>query len=257
MRAEQERRAWGLICISNNLSMKFICVPVIDRMLNLYSIPIGMERFNAYIALLEGEKKGDMSLPIVNYNPMAKPHVSAKLQELKTLGAEKIISDTLLKLSDDKEPVINVVLNLADDLMGGWTNRYTTDYDSRFRIQAFVKRNFCAPLFWSSENYSEELIAERTIESCRRMLYRREHEQPVTLEEHIRQENFVLKNLSCKKIAEPQTLQQFYEAHKTSENFITIFNFLYGDEAAEKMGYAPAGIKQAFAGFYFAAAFPC
>jgi hypothetical protein len=238
--------------------MKFQLVPVIDRMLELYSIPIGMERFNAYIRLLEGDKKGDLSLPIVNYNPMAKPHVSEKLKELRELNAEEIISKTLEKINTEFKDdfPISVVLNLADDLMGGWTNRYTTDYDSRFRIQAYVKRNFCAPLFWSSENYSAKLVEERTTEACRRMIYRMQHEQPVTLKEHVLQENFALANSSHEKISDPGVLKKWYEENKTSENFIAIFNFLYGDEAAEKMGYSPVGIKESFAGFHFAAGFP-
>jgi hypothetical protein len=239
--------------------MKFELLPVIDKMLALYSKPASMERFREYLHLLEGGKKDNLAVPVMNYNPMAKEHAAQKLEELKKLQAEKISSETMIKinslLSKNDGGTFQVALNLADDLKGGWTNRYTTDYDSKFKLHALVKRNFCTPLFWTSESYSAELIQQRTAEACLRTHYFFTHSDPVTLEDHIAQEKFVSENLPIEKTEtnyDKTFLQQFYNEHKASDNFVLIFNFLYGDDAAEKLGYSGLGIKDAMAGFRFA-----
>ncbi|MDQ3110027.1 MAG: hypothetical protein M3R17_09045 [Bacteroidota bacterium] len=85
-----------------------------------------------------------------------------------------------------------VAINVSDDLKGGWTNRFTSDYDSKFRINALVKRKFCTPLFWASEAYSEELIRRRTLHYCYRSIYWLQNPKPETLQEHIEMEKFVV-----------------------------------------------------------------
>ena len=69
---------------------------------------------------------------------MAKPHVSEKIEELQNAGAENIVEEVIKRVNplvqNDGNETIKVVLNLADDLKGSWTNRYTVDYDSKFKI---------------------------------------------------------------------------------------------------------------------------
>jgi len=121
-------------------------------MIDLYSKPRTIESFHEYISILRNGNKGDMVSPIVGFNPMAKDHVVQKLQELKDINAEELMLELINSINkwlapeNSKEEIL-VVLNLADDLHGAWTNRHTTDYDSKFRIQAFVSRGFCAPHF--------------------------------------------------------------------------------------------------------------
>ena len=62
-------------------------------------MPIGQERFQAYLTLLKGNSKDDMVLPIGGFNPMTKPQVLEKLLELKSLNAEQIIENTIEKIN--------------------------------------------------------------------------------------------------------------------------------------------------------------
>ncbi len=159
-------------------------------MIDLYSIPRSPARFQEYLSLLQGGKKGDLNLPISGFNPMAKEHILQKLAELKELSAEQIITDTVEGINrtfSEEEPntTFRMVLNLADDLKGAWTNRYTTDYDSKFKINALVNRAFCTPYFWTSEIYTEQLIRTRTLECIFRTINWVQHPKPKTLKDHI------------------------------------------------------------------------
>jgi hypothetical protein len=238
--------------------MKFELLPVLDIMLDLYEKPRTVERFREYLQTLQGDTKGDLVVPIGGFNPMAKDHAIAKLQELKKLNAERIIEETLFIINKEtpKEnpSTIKVAFNLADDLKGGWTNRYTTDYDSKFKLNALIKRNFCIPIFWTSEEFDQEIIIQRTKEYCYRILFWLSHDKPKTLENHIEQEIMVAKKTG-NKIAESldmKLLNDFYEKHKSNSEWLTIFNFLYGDNAVASLGNMPLGIAEDYGGYKFA-----
>lgn len=237
--------------------MKFELLPVIDQMLDLYHKPRSIERFKEYLALLQGNTKGDLSMPLGGFNPMGKEHVVNKLHELKAIDAEKIIQDTLLKINsrfnNEAAAVIKVALNLSDDLHGGWTNRYTTDYQSKFTIQALVTRHFCVPLFWTGEVYTQELIAQRTMEYACRTIWVMTNGKPRTLEDHVAQESFVAQNTGARAATNDMTaVNEFYETYRQSEDYSKIFCFMYGDKAASSLGYPVYGISEANAGFLFA-----
>lgn len=234
--------------------MTFELLPVIGLMLELYRQPLDFNRFKSYISLLTGDTQDDLVLPIGGFNPMAKAHTVQQLQALKQLDAEGIMRDVLHKLDlPGGAPVFNVALTLADDLQGGWTNRYTTDYQSRFRNSALVKRHFCLPYFWTSEPYDEKLVRTRTLEAVYRTLYQLDHAEPSTLEEHVLQEKAVFAKVPGNTAVNdlPQ-LETFYQKHLHNSGYPLIFNFLYGDDAAETLGYTPCGIAQPMAGFAFA-----
>lgn len=141
--------------------MTFEVAPVLSFFEALYQKPPSKKRFEEYIHKLQGPTKGNLNFPIGGFNPMAKEHALQKIKELKSLQAENIIAETLnelnKKIKSDHSRTIKVILNLADDLKGGWTNRYTTDFDSKFKINALVTRNFCTPFFWTSEDYNPNL----------------------------------------------------------------------------------------------------
>lgn len=240
--------------------MPFELLPVLDTMLDLYRKPRSRERFQDYLATLQGDKKGDMALPISGFNPMAKEHVLHKLEELKALDAEQLMQIALVDVNATtatRLPAapIRVVLNLADDLHGGWTNRYTTDYDSKFKLSAFVNRNFCAPYFWTSETVTPDLIRLRTREYAFRTVYWLTHARPQTLKEYVAQEAFVAKNTGAanSRHASAQKLREFYDTHQQDDRFNVIFNFLYGDDACISLGFPTFGNPENISGFDFAA----
>jgi hypothetical protein len=224
--------------------IQFELLPIIDIMVNLYEQSRDVTRFQTYLKLLQGDKKGDLTLPISGFNPMAKPHLLEKLSELKDIQAETIIEKTLCDLNQHfktvkKSPVFKVALNVLDDGKGGWTNRFTSDYDSKFKMNALVKRQFCTPIFWSSESYSEVLVQQRTLESAFRTVYWLQNHKPITLKAHLEQEKWVAQQsalLFCRKgkpiFAKPDLFTKYWE----SDSYAVIFNFLYGDEASESLG---------------------
>lgn len=220
-------------------------------MQEFYQTPHTRERFEQYLFMLQGKQKNDMILPIGGYNPMAKEHVLSKINELQDLDAEQIIQhelgniNTHLKSKEDR--MIQVVLNLADDIGGAWTDRYTTDFSSKFEMQALVKRNFCTPYFWANETYTKELIIQRTREYAYRTLHVIENGKPGTLKDHVEQEIYVQIHSNDKpQISENNhsEIEKFYLQNTDSEDYNLIFNFFYGDETSELLAYKTYGIEK-------------
>ncbi len=233
--------------------MRFDPLPTIDLMADLYEKPRTIERFQEYLKALQGDTKSDLAMPIVGYNPMAREHALHKLIELKQIDAEGLIAQTLAELNDklqaDPRPhTFKVALNLSDDLKGGWTNRYTTDYNNKFGMQALVSRGFCAPVFWASEHYTPELIKRRTLEYAYRTMRWLTFPQPVTLREHIEQERSVAEKAGSTMQPQPDfdLLDKFCHKHWNSDDYHLIFNFFYGDEASQSLAFPTFGINKMF-----------
>lgn len=241
--------------------MQLKLLPVVDVMTSFYQMPLTPDRFQEYLKILEGGKKGELLFPVSGFNPMAKGHVLDKLNELRSIGAEEIMKATIAKISSalkgrfpGKE--YKVALNLSDDLKGGWTNRFTSDYDSKFRISGLMNRGFCVPVFWSSEQLTEQVIQKRTAEYIFRTIYRIDHPGPVTLHEHVAQESFVAgETRTVVSVPEDRLAEKekFYALHGSSGEYAVIFNFFYGDRASEALSFAKLGNDEVFTGFDFAA----
>ncbi|GAB5555596.1 MAG: hypothetical protein Sapg2KO_51870 [Saprospiraceae bacterium] len=227
--------------------MPFELVPVFEKMEAIYQLPYG-RRFEKYLYLLQEGNKDELKLPIAGYNPMGKPAVLEKLQELMALDAEGIATKELAAinqtLANQAEATIQVVLNLADDLGGAWTNFYTTDYTTKFQISPLVNRHFCTPYFWTSEQTTEAVIRQRVRAAAFRTLHHLENDAPLTLAEHLANEVFVQSKLSTASETHQKNFSEiaaFYSTHQASADYNLIFNFFYGDEASELMGFKTYG----------------
>lgn len=239
--------------------MHLECTPILDRMEALYELPRTPKRFETYLQLLQGNTKGELVLPIGGYNPMGKDHVLEKVRELKTLHAEELVADELIRvireIDASKGPTFEVVINVADDFGGAWTDRYTSDYSSKFEIQALVNRKFCTPYFWTGENYSEALIRSRTRNYAFRTYYWSQLGKPKSLTDHLQLELNVQAHVN--QLNEPldpalvDLLKAFVAEHAASEDYNLLFNFFYGDAASEALGYQSYGIPE-MGGFYYA-----
>ena len=242
--------------------MQFELLPVIDIMIDLYEKPRTAERFQEYLKVIQGGTKGEMIIPIGGFNPMAKEQAIQKLTELKSLHAEQLMQETLSNLNKkltnhSKDKIFKVALNLSDDLKGGWTNRFTTDYDSKFKINALLNRNFCIPLFWTSEPFSTGLIKTRMLQYVYRTIYRLTNPNPKILKQHVEQEKFVSKNAGTaavkKQSSDIEITDTFYKQYQDSDNYHIIFNFFYGDEASVSLSFPCFGITSQLSGFEYAA----
>ena len=243
--------------------LQFKLIPVLDQMIDYYQRPLNRQRFDEYLKLLIDDTGEDIRLPIGVCNPMAKEHVLHQLLELRSMRAESIMQQAIdyanNHLVDQEHPnpaVFKVALVLADT-KGGWTNIYTTDYSSKFDLQALIKRSFCTPIFWSIESLGSETIFQRTLQYICRTVHQLKFPEQKTLQQHISQESFVNSSLEKFTTKQNQLLklsfyQNFYKKHQDNSYYPMIFTFLYGDKAATDLGYQTLGIEETFVGFKIA-----
>ena len=229
--------------------MKFRLIPILDLIIDFYRKRKNFARFQNYLSLLLNEEKTDVGLPIMLYNPMGKEHILRKLEELKATDAEALAERSIgavnSKLSGDKsfdkDLTFQVALNLADDAQGGWTNRYSTDYQGKFKSEALIKRRFCTPIFWTSQTYGAAAISRETEGYLWRTVYQLKSTRFKTLQDHLLQEAYV----SCQldRHTDPTDLEdekigQIYQHNRKTTDYPFIFAFLYGDAAAREFGYS-------------------
>jgi hypothetical protein len=129
---------------------------------------------------------------------------------------------------------LRVGLVLADDVAGGWTNRWTTDHAQRFESAALYKRDFAVGLLWASQTPSAEMAASAVAQSIARAVYEREHGPARTLREKLEQERFA-------GAAVGNVPARWLDATDAP----TAFACLYGDDAARSLGYDPLGVPGA------------
>jgi hypothetical protein len=72
--------------------MQLTFVPLLQIQRDLYSLPRGMQRFDADIATMVDPSTRELKLPLVAMNPMGKAHVPALLDAWIALGADDIAS---------------------------------------------------------------------------------------------------------------------------------------------------------------------
>ncbi|MBX2815165.1 MAG: hypothetical protein KTR24_04180 [Saprospiraceae bacterium] len=241
--------------------MHFVLLPVLEKMYAFYEKPRSAERFSKYLALLQGSSKEELQLPIMGFNPMAKDHVLRQLEALLHMDAEGIAASTVDACNASRQHhgsqrEITVVLNLADDVGGAWTNRFSTDYDSCFKLNPYLRRNFCTPFLWVSENYTPNTIRTTINESLHRSIYQSENDQPVTLMEHVVQECFVATNVHTTNgttltVRDFTQYADFLKTHSASADFSIIFSFLYGDQACRNLGMKTHGLSIPYGGFRY------
>ncbi len=230
--------------------MKFELFPVLSLMEKIYHLPIGQDRFRAYLKMLNGGNKDILAAPVGAYNPMAKEVVLHKLLKMKELGAEDVASNVLLAINDKlegSEKVIKVGLNLVDDLGGSWSNKFQTKFESIFKFNGVFNYDFCTPYFWMSEEITENLIRKRTMAYAWRTVFWLQNGKPQTLADHLNQEVFVSEKFEEEKVEiseELEKLKLFFDKNKQSTDLDLIFNFFFGDRASVEFGYATFGVGE-------------
>ena len=210
-------------------------LPLLHLHRELYSMPRGMERFRSYIARMTGGT-GDLALPLTAMNPMGKEHLLRAVEALLALGAEETAAAALIEAAPrvaSGPGRLRVGLVLADDVAGGWTNRWTTDFAHRFESEALLKRDFAVALLWASEAPSAGRVRSEALITVARAAWQRENGRARTLRQRLEQEHGALRfaGLAPGPLPPPQFLD--------ATDAPTLFSCLYGDAAAESLGYTP------------------
>lgn len=228
-------------------------VPLLQVQLDLYALPRGMERFRAYLQKMTGGTD-DLALPLVSMNPMGREHVARRVEEWLGLGAEEAAASAAAEAEArlrDSEGHFRTGLVMADDVRGGWTNRYTTDAAQRFEGAPIWKRGWITTLLWASEAADLARLRVEVMASAYRAAYSLRHGPPKTLRDRMAQEGRAARFASAPLRLEPRALERaraILHPLLDSESYPVCFAALYGDEAASQLGYDPLGLPP-FAGF--------
>lgn len=239
--------------------MKLSLLPLLHIQRDLYAMPRGMERFREYIKTMTDAETGDLTLPLVAMNPMGKEHIAALVEQYIALDAEAIAADAVdaftrsTERSPERSPArspersFKVGVVVSDDLKGGWTNRWASEFSHRIESQAFLKRGFITGLLWTSEPASTAAVREAVLTSLHRAQYLASHPFPTTLGEMLDQEGEAMARAGCPAPAldadDMAYTRSVIEPHLAATDRATVIPCLFGDSAATALGYPPQGLS--------------
>ena len=230
--------------------MQLEFVPLFQIQRDLYRMPRGMERFREYLRTMVDTDTGDLSLPLVAMNPMAKNHVPALLDTLLGFEADALAAATLESMGVQlrKEPgQFRVGLVVADDAGGGWTNRYCSEFTHRFEEMPLYKRGWITGIIWTSEQPNETAVREEVLSAVHRAAYVLQRGVATTLGGMLDQEGVAMVLAGC---AEPVLgeddlayTREVIRPLLAATDHATVMACLFGDEAATALGYQPQGLS--------------
>lgn len=224
-------------------------VPLLQVQRDLYELPRGMERFREYLRTMTDPETGDLALPLVAMNPMGKAHVPALLDRLLELRADDIGATATAAASDrlrDEPGRFKVGLVVSDDLHGGWTNRYASEYSHRFEEMAIYKRGWVTGVLWTGDVPSASTVREEVLMSVHRAAYIDRHGPAQRLSQMLAQEGEAMASAGCTDPAlaadDLAYTREVIEPLLEATDRATVMACLFGDEAANMFGYRPQGL---------------
>ena len=231
--------------------MELEFVPLLRIQRNLYRLPRGRGRFEAYLRTMVDARTGDLDLPLVDMNPMGKDHVPALLDRLLALDADAVgaaAAAAAQPATADVPGVFRAGLVVADDARGGWTNRYCNELSHRFEGTALYKRGWIVGLLWTREAPSENAVRDEVLTAIHRVAHIRRHGAATTIAAMLEQEGAAMAAAGCVGPAlEPDDLaytRQVIEPYLAASDRATVVACLDGDEAARTLGYRPLGFSR-------------
>jgi hypothetical protein len=227
--------------------MTLTFVPLLRVQRELYAMPRGMERFREYLKTMVDAETGDLALPLVAMNPMGKDHVPALIDEYLALDAEEIAEEAVKEAEAKAVADYRVALVVSDDLKGGWTNRWASEYSHRIEGAAMTKRGWLVGILWTSEPASAQNVRDAVLTSIHRAEYVQTHAAPATLGEMLDQEGYAMARAGC---TTPQLddddlayTRSVIKPHLGATDRATVIACMFGDRAAAALGYAPQGLS--------------
>lgn len=246
--------------------MKLEYVPLLQVQRELQGRPRNYARFRQYLRTMLNQD-GLEYPPLGVMNPMGKDHVTTLLDALLALDADGIGVQAAADASAAQADVpgeFKIALVVADDLMGGWTNRYDYEFTFRFgtahrpfepdpdspsgfRLPRWLKDFWLTGVLWSSEPPSERAAREAILLPVYRMAYVHRHGPARTLQAMLAQEGQVKAAVGC---AGPildeedieytrEVLNPFLDANDKR----TCIECLFGDAAGRTLGFTPRGLS--------------
>ncbi|MEM9008229.1 MAG: hypothetical protein AAGE59_32565 [Cyanobacteria bacterium P01_F01_bin.86] len=232
--------------------MKIEFVPLLQLQRDLYNIPRGQERFQTYLKTILNADASDIELlPMAAINPMGKAHIPEMLDTLLAINANDITSSALsevLNHFDDINRAFKLGLVVADDQMGGWTNRYTSEFSIRFELQNHLKRGWLAVVLWTTEIPSAQKVREEILTTLYRIAYIQRYGFALTLEEMLNQEGYAMVMAGCRQPTLDEDdiayTRRVISPYLSAQDYPTVMVCLFGDPAAHSLGYRPHGLSE-------------
>jgi hypothetical protein len=236
-------------------------VPLLQIQRDLHGIPRGMERFKQYLRTIGAKGNEQLELPsLLIMNPMGKEHMTALLDALIVLDAERVAEEATAEARAQlaKEPGdFKVGLVVADDLMGGWTNRYASEFSLRFPkvpadskkgvLPRWLKHHWITAVQWSSEVPTRQTVREAVLTAIYRTYHLQRYGHPKTVRELLAQEGTVLARAGCTTPQlDPEDIAYTREVLKPfldAEDQRTAIECLFGDAAGRTLGFTPRGLS--------------
>ncbi|MFO0964862.1 MAG: hypothetical protein U0793_04635 [Gemmataceae bacterium] len=247
--------------------MRLEYVPLLPMQRELHAIPRGYERFRQYLRTI-GARGGDgepvLAFPsLLVMNPMGRDHVTDLLDALLTLDADSIAAQTAAEASAHLSDIpgdFKLGLVVADDLRGGWTNRYATEFTLRFGPDAarlrparraalprWLKDAWVSAVLWSSEPASAQAVRETVRCALHRLAYVDRHGPARTLRDMLAQEGHVLAAAGCAgprlDAEEIAYTREVLAPYLDAEDMRTAIECLFGDTPAATLGFTPHGLS--------------
>jgi hypothetical protein len=246
--------------------MKLEYVPLLRVQRELQGLPRNYARFQQYLRTMLSENGVELP-PLGSMNPMGKDHVTGLLDALLALDADGIGTQAAADASAALRDVpgeLKIALVVADDLMGGWTNRYDYEFTLRFgsgrrafkrdpdsplgyQLPRWLKHLWLTAVLWSSEPPAEQAAREAVLLPAYRFAYIHRHGPARTLGDMLIQEGQVMAAVGCtgpvldvEDIAYTrEVLRPFLEV--TDKR--TCIECLFGDAAGRTLGFTPRGLS--------------
>jgi hypothetical protein len=245
-------------------------VPLLRIQRELHDIPPGLGRFRQYLRTIWSPDGTDGALiPLLAMNPMGKGHVSALLDALLAIDADGIAASALEDAAPEVSDVdgdCKLALVIADDLKGGWTNRYDYEFTFRFgspdprlraaapispigsELPSWLKHFWLTCLLWSSEAASERAVRESVLTAVHRLAYvQRRGSGPRTIRDMLAQEGQVMATAGCTgPVLDEEDVAYTREVlipYLDADDKRTAIECLFGDDAGRTLGFTPRGLS--------------
>ena len=230
--------------------MRLEYVPLLKVQRDLYELPRGMERFREYIRTMSDAASGDLKLPLVAMNPMGKDHLPPFLDHLLASDADGVAARALAEADTalaDEPGEYRACLVVADDLKGGWTNRYAYEFAHRFEQRAYYRRAWLAGMLWTSEHYDAVLVRGELLQCVYRVAHVQRHGPARTLGEMLAQESYAMRSAgSTTAVLDEDDVaytRDVLREYMSATDRATLIAALFGDAAARELGYPPLGLS--------------
>jgi hypothetical protein len=230
--------------------MRFRLEPLLEIQRDIYRVPRGMTRFRTYLGTMVDRDIDDLRLPLTMMNPMAKDHAAAHLDQLLALDAEGVATRAVSLAEQNLGSLpgeYTVGLVLADDLRGGWTNRYAAEFNHRFEAGRWYDRRWAIGLLWTSELPSADGVREAVLTAIYRLAYVLVHGAARTLRDRMAQEGYALASASCAgPVLDDEDLaysREVISGYLDTDDMRTTIQCLFGDVAGKTLGFPPLGLS--------------